>query len=58
MLGTQVSGSSLKEHAFVKASPDVLRRIDEVLDAAGNTVGPGSGLGMEFGLGMRLGLGE
>lgn len=52
VLGTHVARRGLKEHTFVEASPNVLGRVDEVLDAARHAVGPGSGLGMELGLGV------
>lgn len=57
MLGTHVPRRGLEEHGFVEASPYVLRRVDEVLHAARDAVGPGSGLGLELGLGMGIGLG-
>lgn len=52
VLSTHVARSGLEEHPFVEAAPYILRRVDEVLDAARDAVGPGSGLGMELGLGM------
>ena len=58
VLGTHVARGGLEKHPFVEAAPNVLGRVDEVLDAAGGAVGPGSGLGMELGLGLGLGLGE
>lgn len=58
VLGTHVARRGLEKHPFVEATPNVLGRVDDVLDAAGRAVGPGSGLGMELGLGLGLGLGE
>lgn len=38
VLRAQVPRGGLEEHGLVEAAPDVLRRVDEVLDAAGNAV--------------------
>lgn len=56
MLGTNVSRSGLEEHCLIEASPDILRGVNEVLDAARDAVGGGAGLGMEVGLGVEGGL--
>lgn len=53
---THIARSGFEEHSFVEAAPNILRRVDEVLNAARNGVGSGSRLGgMEFGLCVGLG---
>lgn len=53
-LGAEIPPGGLQEHGFIKAAPDVLRRVHEVLDASGGGVNRGSG-GVESEIG---GLGE